>query len=735
MASRCSCSSSVKSTATKVDVSHRVDKVKTTSLQRTISLVMIGCAIAVGCGDPDDEQVISDPVDTSRMLVESQLAELDVVMRDAARHRAVEDAIERRVQRQGDRPFEDRVDDGLRYSMVFDEMYVDGDLSARFVDHDGLTDYGRRTVDYIDDADRHALQAETLHREAIDGAVDALAADPSDRAESPGFAPTVDEVEALVDLVADTVDERGADDGVALIVDAVSTVDDDSDTPPGLERFRDYNIEEAQRFSKRADQIAELELYIADAALRYAREMRHKYLERKSWTDIRDAGGTTDIILGRMRDTLGDLHGADVDGIDAVFLDLEPGHPQYRALVDAIDDYRQFVDDGGWRWIHPVDLDDNASPARINALRERLAAEGIDTVPDDADDDFDPGVVDDRLIDGVKYYQETHQFVADGEPTHGFWRSINIPATERLEQMELTLQRWRESLLDDDEDFIFVNIPLFEAQVWTDGEPQMEFSVVVGNNQRRCDEESEEWIYPDATPVMMAEFDHVMLNPPWYVPERIVEQTLEPRLEDNEDYYEEEGYEEVEMADGRTVVRQNPGDDNALGRAKFIFPNEDNIYLHDTPHQQYFDYGIRAFSHGCIRVSEPIELARYLIDWEGRDDIDVDEIVDGDTTRQIDFDRELPVFLEYYTVWVDDEGRPNFLADIYEKDAHRLSDEPDEFFECDPAEFATDEDTEADPDDDADDEDASDDDTDGDAPDTDEGEDEHTPDITDDVGP
>ena len=712
---------------------------KTTPLQRAVGLLTIGLVMAVGCGDPGDDRIISDPVDPSRMLVESQLAELDDVMRDAARHRAVEDAIERRVADQAARPFADRVDDGLRYSKVFNDLYVDGELSARFVDDNGLTDYGRRTIEYIDDADRHALEAETLHRAAIDDAVDALADDPAQQGESPGFEPTVDEVEALVDLVAETVDDRGDDDGVALIVDAVSTVDDDRDTPPGLERFRDYNIEEAQRFAERADRIAELELYVADAALRYAREMRHKYLDRVSWTEMRDAGGTTEIILRRMRDTLGDLHdGADVDGIDTVFRGLEPGHPQYRALVEAIDDYRQFVDDGGWRWIHPVDLDDNASPVRIEALRDRLAAEGIDTVPDDpeADDDFDPGVVDDRLVDGVKYYQETHQFVADGEPTHGFWRSINIPATERLEQMELTLQRWRESLLDDDEDFIFVNIPLFEAQVWTDGEPQMEFSVVVGNNQRRCDEETEEWVYPDATPVMMAEFDHVMLNPPWYVPQRIVEQTLEPRLEENEDYYEEEGYEEVEMADGRTVVRQNPGDDNALGRAKFIFPNEDNIYLHDTPHQQYFDYGIRAFSHGCIRVSEPIELARYLIDWEGRDDIDVDEIVDGDTTRRIDFERELPVFLEYYTVWVDDEGRPNFLADIYEKDAHRLSDEPDEFFECDPAEFATDDDDDdADGDGDGDSDDTDDERSDDVEPDIDEGEDEHTPDITDDVGP
>ena len=680
--------------------------------------------LVVACGVPEDDDAVPAPIEESRAMVEANLSQLDGVMVDAAQRQAYREAIEEVVEQQAARPFQRRVDDGLRYSTVFQREYVEPGYIGVFIDNWGLTPEGERLLEVLEDSDRHALEVETLHLDQIYDGLEELVDTDWDGPQRERFSPTVDEVEALVELVAEAKESRNDTNGLDVLIDAVSTVDDTDDTPERLGRFRDYNLSEAQRFADRAELMAWLELYLADAALRYARKMRHKHIDRVDAARLAEKG-STEIILGRMQQTLGELRGAeDPEQIEEVMQRLEPSHPQYRALLEATDRYREFVADGGWDWVGTFQIEEGATTQRAVQLRDRLEAEGYDARPDDPPEDFDERVIDESLIDGIREYQETHQFVADGEPTPGFWRSLNIPAHDRLAQMELTLQRWRNSKLEDDQDFILVNIPLFEAEVWTDGHQRMSFEVVVGNNERRCDEDKRQWVYPDATPVLMSELDHIMLNPPWYVPDRIVEQTLQPRLDANEDYYEENNYEEVELADGREVVRQNPGPDNALGMAKFMFPNEHNVYMHDTPDPEFFDFGIRAFSHGCIRVSEPMGLAEFLLDWEGRDDVDVGEItaeakeaVENDEVpriRRIDFEREMPVFVEYYTVWIDDEGRPHFLADIYDKDAWRLADDPDQYFDCIP-QVTADEQKE---------------------PEGDDGEDEHEPDdVDEDVGP
>lgn len=690
------------------------------SAQPRVFAALVGAAVcvAVGCAEPEPE--VPPPVDEARAVVEGHLELLDDVMVWAARERAVRDAIHDRIESESVRGFSDRVDGGIRYMTVVEREYIEAGRQPGFADEWGLTVRGERVLEMLEDADRHALQPETLHRRRIEKTQNRLVDQKQLDTGDVGFEPTVDEVEALIELVADTIEKEGNDAGGALIVEAVSTVDDVEDAPPGLRRFREYNRREAKRFADRASDIAQLELLVVDAALRYAREMRHGNLQRLDWRQIRDAGGSSNIIHDRLQRTLRDLHEASGDEIEEVFADLFPSHPQYVALLEATDRYRKFVEDGGWSWIHRVDVELGETSSRVEALRERLEKEGIEARPEQPGSEFDPREVDETLIDAVREYQRTHQFEPDGDPTPGFWRSINISADDRLAQMELTLQRWRESYLEDDENFMLVNIPRFKGTLWTDGKPQREFRVVVGNNNRRCDRETETWTYPDATPVMMAELEHVMVNPPWFVPRRIAEETLFPRLEENEDYFEENNYEEIETADGRELIRQNPGPENALGLVKFEMPNPDNIYMHDTPDKQYFNYGIRAFSHGCVRVQQPLELAEFLFDWEGRDDLELGDLLEQDRTFRIDIDRELPVFLEYYTVWVDDGGDPHFLADIYAKDERRLSDDPEEFDECHPPPVSVDDE----------------DDEKEESPDVDEGEDQQEPESLElDLGP
>ena len=681
-----------------------------------VTILLVLTIMAFGCGEPTEVQDVPEPVERSRVIVEAHLPKIDDVMVEAARKKSLRTQLKLAIEEEAARPFEARVEDGLRYSTVFQREYVEGGLGVIFVDERGLTPRGERVVATLKEAERHALDLDTLHRQQIEALHSTLADDDGPMPVDDGFTPGVAEVEALVVLVAEALEEDSDENGISVIVDAVSQMDDGGQGPEALRRFGEYNQMEAQHFSARARLMVDLELRVADGLLRYAREMRHKNMERVDWREMRDIGGSTEVILQRMQATLRDVAEAELDEVDDVLQGLEPSHPQYRKLLYATDRYREFVEEGGWERVRTFRVEEGARSAHVEALRERLEAEGIvarpapgeesveeaetgdseetgdpeedegevEDVEESEVEEFDPQVVDETLIEGIRQYQKTHQFVPDGDPTPGFWRSINISAESRLEQLELTLQRWRESAIEDDKDFIMVNVPDFHVEVWSDGERQMRIPVVVGHNRRHCDPDTEQWVYPDKTPVVMAKMDHLMLNPPWYVPRRIVEQTLMPRVEANEDYFEEEGYEVVELANGREAVRQLPGPDNALGRVKFIFPNEHNVYLHDTPQQQFFEYGIRAFSHGCIRVSKPMELAEFLLEWMGRDDVDVDEVIESERTLRYNFEQELPVFVEYYTVWVNDDGDPVFLADIYRKDARRRAEDPDEFMRCTP---------------------------------------------------
>ncbi len=180
----------------------------------------------------------------------------------------------------------------------------------------------------------------------------------------------------------------------------------------------------------------------------------------------------------------------------------------------------------------------------------------------------------------------------------------------------------------------------------------------------------------------------MMLNPWWNVPPRIFDEEIEPHLDDA-DWIAEHDY-EIYEDDGRLMARQRPGEQNALGRVKFIFPNPHNTFLHDTPSKKYFDYPVRAFSHGCVRVQDPLELARYFMteyDHGGAERLD--RIMELESTIKIEFEREIPVFFEYYAVRVDDDGLVHFLADPYRIYRRNLAEDPTEFTTCTPSEASS----------------------------------------------
>ncbi|AWV88066.1 L,D-transpeptidase family protein [Bradymonas sediminis] len=693
---------------------------------------LIGCTEESGA-----EREMPAPVDHTRVFVEKLLPELDAQLRAQADAVATGSALQNYLEIEASHSWNTRVAGGIKYADLFARLYPEIGYHKAFAQSDGLTPRGAVVLETLLNSGRHDLAPEPYHVARIQTLVSELE---KVSAQDPAWEPiklSGEEANQLVNwidqhkldpkdpatrtkvldaLVGASVKDSVDKDELAAKKPAKKEGEEAKTKPPASSEFLATPIPRITEtlhgylgvFEASAKLTAELELRVADGALRYARDMKHFNLVRMDWRDFRDAGGSTAIIYARLEKTFNALREADADTTRTIFKELQPQHPQYERLLDARARYLGIAENGGWESVRPTTLALGARSARVMDLRTRLAAEGYLTLVseepapvDAADSDaesagadgsadvaaqpdaqpapVDPDVVDQALLDAVKLYQETHQFNASTtSPDAGFWRSLNVPIARRIEQIELSIQRWRESQYEGEKDYIMVNIPDFHAEVFVDHEPQMRFRVVTGDNKRVCDPKTEKWTYPHATPIMMAELNHVIINPYWYVPQSIITNELEPKMKRDPDYLAKNGYEIVEL-NGRESIRQLPGPNNALGFVKFIFPNAGNIYMHDTPSKRYFDYPVRAFSHGCVRVHEPKKLAEFLL---GNDPTakkyDVDELIDSKRQRYVELEKKIPVFLEYKTVRVDDAGHVNFLADIYRKDRLRSITDPEE---------------------------------------------------------
>ncbi len=704
-------------------------------------LTLVMAAGVAGCHDATAaSEKPPAPADPTRTYVEKLLDDLDGELRQHAEAVATGKALSSYVSREATRSWNARVDGGIKYADLFERLYEQRDQRKAYAQSDGLTPRGKAVLEVLLDSERHALDSSPYHVARIQTLLARLEREVAGEQHWQPVKLSAEEANALVGWMRrHDLDPQHPQTRTRLLNALVGAgqqpgaeADDEQNQVEPLDTPAPRITEQMQQyfgaFEQSAEQTAELELRVADGALRYARDMRHFNLARQDWRDLRDAGGSKALIYGRLEKTFEELSRQDADGAKQVMDALAPAHPQYGKLLDVLARYRALAADGGWERVRRTKVELGARSPRVEALRERLAAEGFLSTaspdaelaeagsrkapeqpeqagapePEDGPDEEaagrpadaeapatqqeeprpDPMVVDEALIEAVKSYQETHQFRPDGKPTPGFWRSLNLPVSRRIEQIELAIQRWREAQYNGERDFIMVNIPDFHAEVFRDGDRQMRFRVVTGNNKRTCDRETGKWVYPNATPVQMAELDHIIVNPYWYVPERIVREEIEPKLRNDPDYLEKKGYEKVTMG-GKETIRQKPGEGNALGRVKFIFPNVHNTYMHDTPHKKYFEFPVRAYSHGCMRVHTPIELARHLLDNDPKGKtFDLDELLESDRQKYIELADKLPVFTEYITVRVDDQGRPQFLADIYDHDEVRLADDPEEVQDC-----------------------------------------------------
>ncbi len=338
---------------------------------------------------------------------------------------------------------------------------------------------------------------------------------------------------------------------------------------------------------------------------------------------------------------------------------IEPLHPQYGALkaqLPALDALRWMdalprVDLGHRR---KLELGDRA--AAVVPVRERLAAMG-DLSWYDLSLCTDPERYDSTLKVAVQRFQERHGLLPDGVIGTGFIRQLNTPVGDRIRTVLVNMERLRWVPERNAPDMLLVNIPEFRLHVYEAGRNIWSMDVVVGAEAT-------------STVVFADSLSRIVFSPTWSVPSSIVRKEILPAMRRDPGYLTRKGMRRVGGTDALPRIVQDPGAGNALGRVKFLFPNTYSIYLHDTPSKGGFSRENRALSHGCVRLGDPRKLAAYLLradtTWTTAR---IDSAMGRKTELAVPVRPRLPVFIGYFTAWVDREGRLNFRDDLYGHDA------------------------------------------------------------------
>ena len=344
--------------------------------------------------------------------------------------------------------------------------------------------------------------------------------------------------------------------------------------------------------------------------------------------------------------------------LDQALDSMRPRHDAYNALLAELDRYRRIVAAGGWKRLDKgpaLSPGDKAPASRLAALRERLRAAGLlGNQERTAKGDTTAGRTYDAVLAGaVAQFQARHGIVVDSILGAETVDALNVPAEYRVAQIAGNLERYRWLPQSLGGRYILVNVPAFQLQAFDNGAEVLTMKVIVG---AEYDGRS--------TPVFSDSLQSVVFRPYWNVTDNIAENEIWPKAEADPSYMARNNYEVVRGEEGPRV-RQKPGPQNALGLVKFMFPNSFDIYLHDTPQGELFEEDVRAFSHGCIRVEKPAELAQYVLGWSADS---VQRLMEGEKDdRHVPVKQKIPVYIVYMTSYVRD-GVLHFGNDLYSRD-------------------------------------------------------------------
>ena len=452
----------------------------------------------------------------------------------------------------------------------------------------------------------------------------------------------------------------GGPERAALLLQALASAD-----AHGLDPGR-YHLEaiRARRASADARSTSEVELLLTDAFVRYATEVRTGrrppgYVE-PDWGIPVPRFDAVSALAQALRPSV---------SFSEMLASLPPPAADYRRLVEALRRYRAIGARGGWPQVpagtllRPGDED-----ARVAGLRIRLAAED-DSVARAADVRYD-----DHLAEAVRRFQGRHGLAVDSVVGPATVQALNVPVADRIRQIVLNLERWRWLPRDLGRHYIVVNAPDARLHVVVDGRPVLTSRVVVGDLRH-------------PTPVVQARVEAIILHPPWNVPASIAVEEILPRLRENRRYLAENDIVVLERREsdpfGLAIdwaalgadsfpfrLQQQPGPDNPLGRLKLDIPNRFDVYLHDTPTRSLFARPVRTASHGCIRVEGADDLAAHVLQDETRGWTRerLEDALDAGDTQRIPVARPLPVYILYWTAFVEPDGLAQFRADVYGRD-------------------------------------------------------------------
>lgn len=324
---------------------------------------------------------------------------------------------------------------------------------------------------------------------------------------------------------------------------------------------------------------------------------------------------------------------------------------QYYNLKKGLQKYRNIEKKGGWGTISMQEGEKSLKPgdssATIAQIRKRLFAEGY------LKNDSGKAIFDDELLNAIGNYEQKHGRDVDSLITPGLVKDLNVPVKELIKKITVNMERcrWMSADLNTAKEYIAVNIPSYSLNYFRDGKPILKSRVVVGKEMNK-------------TVVFSGQMSYLAFSPYWNVPNSILEKEILPAIEKNPNYLEQNN---MEWHDER--VRQKPGGKNSLGLVKFMFPNSNNIYLHDTPAKSLFNKDDRAFSHGCVRVEKARELAIEITRKDGGwNEKKVDAAMNAGKENTYKLKEKIPVYIAYFTAWADEDGNTAFYDDIYDRD-------------------------------------------------------------------
>lgn len=324
---------------------------------------------------------------------------------------------------------------------------------------------------------------------------------------------------------------------------------------------------------------------------------------------------------------------------------------QYNKLQNALKKYKKIAAEDSWK---PMTL---ASPYKdirpdeksitVAEIRNRLFIMG--DLKNDSKSDF----YDQELMDGVMKYKVRNGLKPNYIITEDHIKDLNESIEEKIRRININMERCKsisQKLLTNKE-YIMVNVPSYELVYVKNGKIELESKVFVGAPLTK-------------TTIFDGNIDKVVFSPYWTVPQSIVDNELKSKIAADKNYLADHN---MEIINGQ--VRQKPGPDNSLGLVKFIFPNPDDIYMHDTPAKTLFDFDKRTFSHGCVNVNKAKELAIAMLqDYPEWTTEKIDKAMEGTEETTFKLPNKVPIYITYFTTWVNDSGEICFYQDVYDRD-------------------------------------------------------------------